>query len=363
MEASLAVNTKASQASAVVAWRRYCECAGVDPLCRGMSCEGLEDAVVAYLAFEIGLRGLSPVSMKRVYLSAIASHFVGSRVRNGFSEAIRSDLVKYVLRGYLKIYSLMHPAGEAKKLAFTIELVKYLGVVLSAEQRNKLGGLFAWGLGLALKFGIYFLLRKSEFLPGYSRVISEPISGGMKFSMVRFYDFGGTVVPWRRVVPGCAKSVEILVPRSKTDQYGYGRVVRHVRVEGVNCIVKELERWVAHCRDKLNAAPSDGLFCLRGTPILMESDVAAAMKKIVVHLGWDASKISAHSLRYGGATMLAAAGLPQYVIEYFGGWAEGSKSAKFYMQVNGRSVANVSAVMAAGYDRSLEESRIRHATR
>ena len=80
-------------------------------------------------------------------------------------------------------------------------------------------------------------------------------------------------------------------------------------------------------------------------------DVAAAMKKIVVHLGWSASKISAHSLRYGGATMLAAAGLPQYVIEYFGGWAEGSKSAKFYMQVSGRSVADVSA---RGYVRGVQ---------
>ena len=92
----------------------------MDPLCRGLSSERLEDVVVAFLAFEIGLRGLSPASIKKVYLAAIASHFVGSRVRNGFSEAVRSDQVKYVLRGYLKIYSLMHPAGEAKKLAFTI---------------------------------------------------------------------------------------------------------------------------------------------------------------------------------------------------------------------------------------------------
>ena len=127
--------------------------------------------------------------------------------------------------------------------------------------------------------------------------------------------------------------------------------------------MKELERWIAHCRDMLGAGPEDGLFCIRGAPFLVEADVAAAMKKIVVHLGWDSSKISAHSLRYGGATMLAAAGLPQYVIEYFGGWAEGSKSAKFYMQVSGRSVANVSSVMSEGFDRSLEESRIRHATR
>ena len=59
-----------------------------------------------------------------------------------------------------------------------------------------------------------------------------------------------------------------------------------------------------------------------------DTDVAGAMKKIAVHLGWESSKVSVHSLRYGGATMLAAARLPQYVIQYFGGWAEGSKSCQ-----------------------------------
>ena len=359
----MAVNTRAAQSSAVAAWFRFCEYAKVDPRCRGIGCAEMEDIIVRYLAFEIGLRGMSPRSMKSVYLAAVASYFVGEGVRNEFAMAQRSAVVKYVLRGYLKIYSLMHPAGEAKKLAFTVELVKYLKSVLTPEQLGRRGGLFAWALGLALKFGIYFLLRKSEFLPGGLLIGSEPQYVGMRFGVIRFYKEDGGVVVWRKVMAGCAKSVEILVPRSKTDQFGYGRVVRHTRVTGPNCIVKELERWVTHCRDSLGARETDGLFCVGTVPIVTDNDVAAAMKKIVVHLGWSASKISAHSLRYGGATMLAAAGLPQYVIEYFGGWAEGSKSAKFYMQVSGRSVADVSAVMSEGFNKSLEESRIRHASR
>ena len=84
------------------------------------------------------------------------------------------------------------------------------------------------------------------------------------------------------------------------------------------------------------------------------------MKLVVTHLGWDASKVSAHSLRYGGATMLAAAGLPQYVIEYFfGGWAENSKALKIYIQVGAGAVDQVSRIMAKGINVSLEESRLR----
>ena len=55
-------------------------------------------------------------------------------------------------------------------------------------------------------------------------------------------------------------------------------------------------------------------------------------------LGWKSDKVSPHSLRYGGATMLAAAGLPQYGIEYFGGWAAGSKSLKVYAQLGSAAV-------------------------
>ena len=58
--------------------------------------------------------------------------------------------------------------------------------------------------------------------------------------------------------------------------------------------------------------------------------------------------------------MLAAAGLPQYVIEYFGGWAEGSKSLRVYaQQLGGAAVLHVSKIMSAGFGMSLEESRIR----
>ena len=83
------------------------------------------------------------------------------------------------------------------------------------------------------------------------------------------------------------------------------------------------------------------------------------MKFIVRHLGWNAKKVSAHSLRYGGATMLATAGMPQYVIEYFGGWAEGSQSLKTYIQLGNQAVHKVSQIMSDGHNNTLEESRIR----
>ena len=154
----------------------------------------------------------------RVALGGIASHVVGSGVRNEFAESQRSPVVRYVLRVSRRSFSLMHSAGEAKKLAFIIELVKYLKEVLTEAQLARRGGLFAKGLELALTFGIYFSMQKSEFLPGYARK-PEPFRRGMRFSTIRFYDGAGVIVKWADVAPGRAKSMEIMVPRSKTDQF------------------------------------------------------------------------------------------------------------------------------------------------
>ena len=57
--------------------------------------------------------------------------------------------------------------------------------------------------------------------------------------------------------------------------------------------------------------------------------------------------------------MLAAAGMPQYVIEYFCGWAKDSQVLKWYTQLGNQAVSRVSQVISDGHHKSLEESRIR----
>jgi hypothetical protein len=56
--------------------------------------------------------------------------------------------------------------------------------------------------------------------------------------------------------------------------------------------------------------------------------------------------------------MLAAAGLPQYIIAYFGGWCEDSKSLQIYTQLNVSSNSLVSSIFSKGDKVTLEEARI-----
>ena len=100
---------------------------------------------------------------------------------------------------------------------------------------------------------------------------------------------------------------------------------------------------------------------MKDKTLISAEHVSIVMKNTGEFCGFNSSKISAHSLRYGGATMLAAAGLPQYIIAYFGGWCEDSKSLQIYTQLNVSSNRNVSRIFSQGDKASLEETRIRHA--
>jgi hypothetical protein len=86
---------------------------------------------------------------------------------------------------------------------------------------------------------------------------------------------------------------------------------------------------------------------------------ADTVKAITRYLCLGDKLISAHPLGYGGATLLAAAGVPSYIITYFGGWSEDSKMVRRYAQLGGQAVDNVSRIMSEAFGESVAETRIR----
>ena len=166
---SIEASTRATRQSAVTAWKRYCELTKIDWLCRDYLVRELAQIIASFISFEIGVRGMSASSIKKVYLGAINSYFGSNLIENYFDLASKSFYVKYVMRGFLKIHHMLHPEGEAKKLAFTVELVQYVdAAVLGNKLKRKEDATFMRAVKLAMKFGIYFLMRKSEYLPGRS---------------------------------------------------------------------------------------------------------------------------------------------------------------------------------------------------
>ena len=100
--------------------------------------------------------------------------------------------------------------------------------------------------------------------------------------------------------------------------------------------------FICISRDKYEAAQDSPIFEVPSLPRLTSEHLAKLMKATATLLGLPADKVSAHSLRYGGATMLAAAGFPEYVIANYGGWAEGSQSLRRYSRPTTEMITKVS---------------------
>jgi hypothetical protein len=96
--------------------------------------------------------------------------------------------------------------------------------------------------------------------------------------------------------------------------------------------------------------------------IIDDTATADAMKAITRSLGFGSNRTSSHSLRYGGATLLAAAGVPSYAITHFGGWSENSKMLRRYVQLGGQMTDDVSRAMSDSFGKSVVEARIRQNT-
>ena len=102
-------------------------------------------------------------------------------------------------------------------------------------------------------------------------------------------------------------------------------------------------------------------FAVNGEALVHADHVTIIIKTTVIHCGMDASKYTPHSLRYGGATLLALNGVPIHLIEYHGGWARNSSSLRLYLHIHiGDNEDVVANAMAACERNSLKEVQLRH---
>lgn len=317
-----------------------------------------------FVAYECGARQMNPDSIKGVYIPAILAMMSNLGAWNKIREASSHDIVKKTLNGMKKYYTKVNPTGNKVKVPFTISAAnKAISMLSSGElvipklalQGSPLRALGIDRIGLALLFGIFFLLRKSEFL--FKKEKDMPATR----HHIIFYDQQDQIIPYSDIGRIPATRILFDVHRGKTDQHGRGRFNSHTRQESGTCIVSRLERYIAVTRAKpYLAKESDALFEVRGLPRLTSDCLTTVMKAVVTSFGLPADRISAHSLRYGGATLLAAAGFPEYVIAQYGGWAEGSESLRIYTRPTKLMIDRVSKQMSEGGSSSAEHELMMH---
>jgi integrase len=126
---------------------------------------------------------------------------------------------------------------------------------------------------------------------------------------------GPAVLLWCNVaVKG--SEVEVLLPKSKTDQLGRDGPV----VVAANGTVACPRRWLKAMR-KLPGYPKAGpVFVNEKGKLVTREWVIRRLNQFMERVGLYANRYSGHSFRRGGATSLAASGVPDRIISQLGRW-------------------------------------------
>jgi hypothetical protein len=362
--ASLERTTWSSASSAFNSWVRYCKIARIDHSCGNFSYkligwQAMVMIIIGYISFEVGVRGLIPRSICGAYISNIMNEFI---VRgwdtSAFEQAVACKRYRFFKRGFMKIYDKKNPKCLNAKIPFTLFIMRKTMAALRLMKcyLSRSGIRYLDGVELALMLGIFFLLRKSEYLQDRTKQ-----KLGLSFESVCFLDKNGELISWENIGKIRAMRVSLNIAFSKTDQSGYGRVLQHVRQDdSCTCVVRKLEKWFAQSRDIYNRKPTDYIFkCEEKNETITSDIVTVIMKWGTRRLGLNDSKVSAHSLRYGGATMLAAAGLPHYLIAWYGGWTENSETIKLYATLGNDAIDLVTRTMCKQGESDLSDLKIR----
>ena len=121
----------------------------------------------------------------------------------------------------------------------------------------------------------------------------------------------------------------ILLPRSKTDQFRQGHEVLIARTSTPTCPVAMLQRYMVAAQ----IAPTNDLYLFRGicktkdgeklraSGCLSYTTVRELSKKKLTDLGHSSDGFGLHSLKAGGASAAAQAGIPDRLFKQHGRWS------------------------------------------
>ena len=170
----------------------------------------------------------------------------------------------------------------------------------------------------ALLTAFTMLLRISEY------VVVSGSNHHLRCQDVTFVVDGVHVPSNEFTLRQCTLVTEVIIKirSSKTDQEGSGTTFcfpRNRDTDAQSDICYMLAKWSATAR-RIPAQPFFSTQARKGLWKVSSSQIASAVKGLARAFNFNPSRFTSHSLRYGGASTLAAAGLPDCWIQIYGRW-------------------------------------------
>jgi integrase len=227
------------------------------------------DAVAAYLAAYA--KTLSAATLARRIVAIRRAHAL-----QGFPDPTKAELIRLALRGVRRLH------GRPQRRVAPLKVEHLFGIV------SVLGN------------SIRDVRDRALLLTGFAGAFRRSELAAIKCDCIKRGEQG----------------IEIILPKSKTDQEGVGRSVGVPRVGGPICPVTALEAWLA--MSQITGGPLFRRVDKSGNVLvdpLSPGAVATIVKQRAAQIGLNTKDYSGHSLRAGFATCAAAAGLSVWDIK------------------------------------------------
>lgn len=256
------------------------------------------------------------------YLYAVKHHLVCHGL--DMSSRVSSTVLSKQKKGQVNTYLEDENNLESNRRTLPLSVDILMGEVPGPQSKSSLQDRAFY---TALMLGFTMLTRASNYLPIPSATYHldtehiaftvAPLPGATGDPVEVTADCIGEI-PLSRIIGASA-----FLARSKVDSIGRGKRIPFLRqtVNPPACvydIVTVLYQYVLAVRPVRGKpffhVPS--LFWSL-TPVLYNQ----RLRGVAVKHGLDPDRVHSHSVRIGGATLLAAAGVPDYVIMAMGGWA------------------------------------------
>jgi hypothetical protein len=306
------LQTQIQYTGAMKHWIDFAEGLGLPVFLDGLSYDQRSQQAELFASYEV-LEFQNRVGTIRSKLSAIRWMHVRERKRDPFKGLdTLSDWLTELEKG--------QPPKDPSA-AVPVQLLEL--IILHTDTSTVIGAIIA----SAATLGFWFLLRSIEYLSADCGVFDPHRSLTWEDVTLRKQ---GEVVPHSQFQE--ADEVSITVFSGKGTLHTCTRSLK-LNQESPTCVIKWLKNLHAVLL-KHGIAPlqGDSLFKKPDGKVLTRADLSAILKAAAVACGVVSSKVASHSLRRGGASAYAAAGVPHYDIQKFGRWT--SDGYKVYITIH-----------------------------
>jgi integrase len=292
-------------------WSKFCTLGEIDPFLRRIPrawCDtprifSFAEACLANFMIYLFFDQFLTASTISNYVSGVRHHFSCRNLVIAFFESSAISNARAALRILCRGRLAVRETGS---LPVTLDFIESYTVWYSLLAYKHLAIYTAMRLAflLMLRISEYVITKANHYLR--SDDVMFIVSGAVVFS------HEVTSEDWESI-----SGVIIDVRSAKNDSDGAGhRFPFNRQPSQQDCICHLLFQWSVTARLK----PADQFFSYQSSWNLSDRDMSAALKSLAHRHGLDPTRVSPHSLRYGGASALAAANVPTYLIQKLGRW-------------------------------------------